>query len=85
MSYRLRTVTGNDSNSAVIHNNGSNIFNMAVEKMTDIHIVFIIYVLISCGVMAFLCSRLEKKSEEIFELMCENATLRQELQAKKEL
>lgn len=53
--------------------------------MSDIHIVFIIYVLISCGVMAFLCSRLEKKSEEFFELMCENATLRQELQAKKEL
>lgn len=53
--------------------------------MADIHIVFIVYVLISCGIMAFLCSRLEKKSEEIFELMCENATLRQELQAKKEL
>ena len=35
--------------------------------------------------MAFLCHRLEKKSEEIFELMCENATLRQELQVKKEL
>ena len=34
--------------------------------MADIHIVFIVYVLISCGIMAFLCHRLEKKSEEIF-------------------